>query len=173
MKIIEALKQLPLLEKRINKNISLLQEYSSDIDRAEDTDLPFKTPEAQQKEVNEIMQATEDLVRRRGKIRRALAITNAQVEVEIEGITATITEWIEYRERGMNTLIKMHTALNDNTAQKKVNQGGVDLSKGLKTLRFYDEKERNQKIQDLTITSGMIDSTLETVNAVTDIAIEV
>lgn len=168
MKIIEALKELPLLEKRIEKNIALIREYSSDLDRGDETDLPFVSKEAQKKEVDSLIQSTEDLIKRKGSIRRALAITNSSIDVEINGMKLTITEWIEMREKGLSRLVHTQQALNDSNAQQKLQRTQVDLQKGVRTLRFYDEKERNDKISSLLEIQGMIDARLEMVNATTD-----
>ncbi len=169
MKIIEALKELPLLQKRIDKNIRQINMYASDLDRGEDTDLPFKTEEAQKAELESLIQSTKDLIAYRASLRRRLAITNANVVVEIEGMSKTIMEWIEYRERGMNSLINIYQNLTDHNAQRILDSNRVDVSKGVKAIRFFDEKERNEEVRKLALIKDSINARLEIVNATTDL----
>lgn len=169
MKIIEALKELPLIEKKIQKNLSQIQTYSSNLNKGDDTDLPFKSEGEQQKVVDALLQSTRDLVKHKAQLRSQLAVTNAQVKVTIDTMTATIAEWIEYREGGLEKIIAAHNALNDNTAQNLLKTTPVDLQKGVRTLRFYDEAKRNEEIERLQDIKGKIDSSLEMVNATTDL----
>lgn len=167
MKIIEALKELPLLEKRIEKNIELIQKYSSEVEGA--GEFTFKTKEQQTAEVASLIQSVSDLAARRGKIRRALAMTNATVTVAIQGVTRTITEWIEYRERGYNFEARALQALNTNTAASIVRTTQVQVDIGIKPVRFYDEAEKNAKLAAITEIHGAIDATLEIINATTEL----
>ena len=171
MKIIEVLKELPLLDKRIAKKTALIQQYSSDLKIGVETDLPFKTKEDQQKEVNALIDSVRDLVARKGKLRRILSVTNAQTMVKIDFMELPITDWIEMRQGGISALVNAQKALNDATAQRKINElaGRVDLSQGVKTIRFFEEKQRNDTIEKLTNILESIDAHLEMVNATTDV----
>jgi hypothetical protein len=174
MKIIEALKEFPLLEKRIEKNIELVQKYSSELDLGK-AEYTFGSNENQTKEVTSLLQSTDDLIARRAKLRRALAVTNAKIKVTILGKERTITEWIEYREKGCDLQVKALNALNDKTAslQLQANQGKLDLAAGVRVVRFYDEKEKNEKANKLMEEKSVIDASLEIVNATTDLTEEV
>lgn len=169
MKIIEALKELPLIEKKIEKKISDIRKYSSGLDRAEDTDLPFITVEKQRIEVDALKQSVKDLVNRKAKLRTNLSMTNAKTKVTIDGMTLTISEWIEYREKGLSNLIRAQEALGDFTAQDLLRSTHVDLQKGIKTIRFFDEKAKNEEVIRLTAIKDNIDGRLEVVNATTDL----
>lgn len=176
MKIIEALKELPVLNKRISKNIEKIQQYSSDIDLNkpwDQQDLPFKTPEEQQKEVDGLIQSTNDLVKRRTQLRRALAITNTKVEVTIMGETNTISEWIDLREGGMDLRIKAYGALNDNHGLGKMRSIQFDPETGVRVKRFFDVKQRDEEVARLMLMKEGIDAQLEVINATTDLAVEV
>lgn len=176
MKIIEALKELPTLDKRISKNIALINEYSSDVDINEDWEkqsLAFGTPEKQREEINSLIQSTNDLVERRARLRRALTITNAEVEVSIRGETRTIAEWIDMRRGGMNLRIKAVEALNDNNGNMRLNNVKFDAEKGIRIIRFFDVAERNNRITELQAIRDEIDAKLEMVNATTELSLEV
>lgn len=172
MKIIEALKELPLLEKRIQKNNGMIAVYASDVDTghgAERQSLAFSTVEEQRKEVQSLVQSTNDLVKRKAELRRKLAITNATVEVKIEGVTMTIAEWIEYRQHGVKNILNALSALNDNSGRQKMQSTQFDPEKGIKIIKFYDEKDRNEQAEKWSSIADKIDSSLEIVNATTDL----
>lgn len=170
MKLIEALKRLPVIEKRIQKNLGLINDYCCAIDNG-NMDLAFETPEKQQAEVISILQAVNDLVAEKASLRRRLAMTNAKTVVTIGGMEKTITEWIEYRERGMTNVLQAYLNLNTREAESKLRNGNINIDpdKGFKTVRFYDEKQRNEMIERYENIRDNIDAQLEKVNATTDL----
>lgn len=168
MKIIEALKELPLIEKKIAKNIQQIQQYSSEADNGH-MSLPFGDAEKQAKEVDSLVQSTNDLVSRSATLRRVLALTNATIHVEIGGVSRTISEWISYRERGFANQLNALRALNDSIAKGNLNKVGFDEQEGIKIARFYDEKDRNEKVLAVEDIQGQLDARLEMVNATTNL----
>lgn len=168
MKIIEALKELPLIDKKIQKNIAQIQQYSSEADNGH-MDLPFGTADEQAKEVASLVQSTNDLADRSANIRRVLSLTNATVAVEISGVTRSITEWIAYRTNGFSHQIRALQAMNDSIAKANLNKVGFDEEKGVRIARFYNEKDRNEKTAALEALQGQLDARLEMVNATTDL----
>lgn len=168
MKIIEALKELPLLDKRIEKKISQIAEYAAFVDNGHE-ELPFKTEAAQKGEVDSLVQSCHDLVARSAQIRRQLAVTNTSVEVEIGGEKRTIAEWIYYREAGMGARSRAVQSLSDARAKNAIQRTQFDPEAGLKIVKFYDEKARNGEIERLTDIAGQIDARLEMINATTDL----
>lgn len=174
MKIIEALKEFPLLEKRIDSNIQLIQKYSSELDLG-NASYTFGTVDQQLAEVQSLLQSAQDLIARRAAIRRALATTNATVKVTINSKERTITEWIEYRQKGNQLQLNTLNALSDRNAQMLLqqNQGKLDLTAGVRVVRFYDEKTKNDSISSLMQEKSMIDAQLEIVNATTDLTVEI
>lgn len=171
MKIIEALKELPLIEKKIEKNNQLTKKYSSALVVGEIGQFDFETEEKQRVEVSALIQSTNDLLDRKAKIRRALAITNATVKVTINGVTRTITEWIEYRQKGIDAQIQAQMALDvfNGNQQLDLMQGRVDVGAGVKLVRFFDEKSKNDEVSKLQDLKAAIDPQLEMVNATTDL----
>lgn len=172
MKIIEALKELPLIQKKVAKNIQQIQQYSSEADNGH-MSLPFGDDAKQAAEVAALVQSTHDLVKRSATIRRALAMTNATVTVGIGSKVRTISEWIAYRDSGFANQLNALRALNDTVAKGNLNKVGFDEEKGLKIARFYDEKARNEAILAIEEIQGQLDARLEMVNATTDLVTEV
>lgn len=172
MKIIEALKELPLIEKKVTKNAALIEKYASEVDNGSPT-LLLEEASEHRKEVTALLQSTNDLVDRAGKIRRALAMTNANTDVTIEGVTKSITEWIAFREQGHRLKRRALDALNDSRATSVMNSTPFDPEKGIRVMRFYDEREKNEAIQKIDDIQGQLDARLEIVNATTDLTEEV
>lgn len=174
MKIIEALKELPVLDKRIQKNTEMLVRYASDVDLNvpdERQTFAFKTRDEQQKEVDALRQSVIDLVHRKARLRRALAITNTEVRVTIEGKEQSIAEWIDFREKGVQQILNMLNALNDTNGRNKMGSTQFDPETGIKIVKFYDEKQRNDEIQKWQDIKDKIDGQLEIINATTDLTV--
>lgn len=172
MKIIEVLKEIPLIDKKVSKNVDLIRQYSSDVQVGDEANLPFPTIQAQADEVASLLQSSYDLVKRKATLRRALALTNAMTNVTIEGATRSITEWIEYRQKGYDLLIGANHALTETNGQGKMGRTAFDPTKGIKTIKFYDQKTRDDEIRALENVKEKINAVLETVNATTDISEE-
>lgn len=174
MKIIEALKELPLIDKKLTKNEQLLLTYSASVDAGTIyNSLKFASAEEQTKQVASLIQSSEDLVSRKAKIRKVLSKTNATIEVTIDGNVKTISEWIEYRKAGLNLLQRSYNQLQDNQCIREVQSTKFDGQQGIKVIRHYDEATRNAKLNAILELASKIDTTLETVNATTDLVEEV
>lgn len=169
MKIIHALKELPLIDKKITKNTQLLEKYSAAVANGEHVKLSFKSIEEQTQEVNSLLQSNKDLVQSRASLRRNLAITNATVFVAIDGQERTITEWIEYRQYGLKALMNTFSSLSDQRAVMEVVKTPANPQEGVKVIKFYDEKFKNEELSKIMELQNKIDTTLEVVNATTDL----
>lgn len=171
MKLIEALKELPLIEKKVARNVEKLREYASAVDNGK-VDLKFSTEALQRKEIESLLQSSNDLANRADKLRRAIALTNANTNVTIKGETRTILEWISFRRNTFQLRLSALQALSDTASTQQMRNTPVDPAVGIRVVRFYDEKNKNEKIEDLHNLYDAVDSTLEIVNATTDIVVE-
>lgn len=171
MKIIEALKELPLLEKRINSNIEKISQYAAGVDTTSDgtSGFVFNSSDEQRKQVASLIQSNEDLIKQRASLRRNLYNTNIQVMVEINGEKKSIAEWIEYREKGFYMLESTYRALNDMRATNELRQTKVDPSVGARVVRFYTETDKNDMVNKMEAIRDQLTSQLEIVNATTDL----
>ncbi len=170
MKIIEALKELPLIKKKINTNRQRIADYCC-LYSFEDS--PFGDIGDHQKNFDSLLQSSEDLVKRYERIKLALSITNAGIKVTINNEEKTIAEWITYRTETGEIQKSIYKSLQVETAQARLRNTAVDLDKGLKRTSFYDEKKRNDNIDHVEDLLGSIDAKLEVVNATTDLSVEV
>lgn len=176
MKIIEVLKELPLIDKKINKTNARIRGYASIVDTGSDNDYVLGSKEEQEKELKSLVQSSLDLAKRKRKLSRALHITNTEVNVTIDGETMSIHEWISMRTGGIQTIQSIYQSLNDLDASKKLNQVAQQtISDGamIGIKRLYDEKEKTTNLDKWSDISDKIDAHLEMVNATTDITVEV
>jgi hypothetical protein len=167
MKIIQALKELKLLDKRINDNCDKIAKYSSAVEGYP----AFETEQEQEREVAGLVQSNVDLVKRRSELRMAIYKTNMQVVVDTPLGELTIAEAIILRDAGLQYLLKTYASLCDNAGASGLRQlqGNFDLTNPPKIKRYYKEVEKNNRIEALEDFLGRIDGILEVVNAETEI----
>lgn len=175
MKIIEAMKEMPLIIKKIEANNSKIGAYASTLSTV--TDHPFGSIENQKKEVSSLVQSNEDLVKRYLMLQRSLAYTNTQVKVAVNGEVKTITEWLHIRNAGNissnglhGAMLATYNSLNTSVANGMLRNITADLSETtLQVIRCYEQKKADENIERLTDMYDGIDAQLEVTNATTDL----
>ena len=107
------------------------------------------------------------------KLSVAVQRTNLATEVEIElggkKVSHPISEWILRRRE----LAELERACWGGITDKNLKEGQFKQTDGtvieVKIVRFYDPKVRDEKIELYRSEPSIIDRTLETVNAVTEL----
>lgn len=92
MSVTQALPELKLLEKRIDKLESAIQEWTKVSHNGAPVD-----KDKHKKEVEAQLQSYLDLVKRRDAIKRAIILSNAQTKVKVGSFEGTVAEAIEYK----------------------------------------------------------------------------
>ncbi len=169
MKIIEALKELKLVEKRIQGNQEQITKYASYVN----TDAPLLETELKQRaEVESLIQANNDLIIRYMELKQKVELTNLRTKVTLGGKEWTISQLISLR-RGLGKFyISTLQAVNPNTAMARMRQfsNGYDATNPPKVILLWDEAKKNEQLkywqQEVL---DRIDPTLEIVNATTDL----
>jgi hypothetical protein len=92
MSVTQALPELKLLEKRIDKVMSSIPDWC----KVSTNSAPVEK-EKQKKETESALQSFNDLVKRRDAIKRAIILSNAQTKVKIGAFEGTVAEAIEYK----------------------------------------------------------------------------
>jgi hypothetical protein len=92
MSITQALPELKLLEKRIDKVSTTIQDWCKITHNSAPLD-----KEKHKKETEAQLQSYMDLVRRREAIKRAIVLSNAQTKVKVGQFEGTVAEAIEYK----------------------------------------------------------------------------
>lgn len=170
MKIIEALKELPVLEKRIARNNEQIKEYAG-LPSWETS--PFGGAGLQTDKVQSLVQSNLDLIDRHSKLTLALAITNTQVKVDIGGEVKTITEWIAFRRKTYALMKSTFDSLDVSAAIERAGRPKVELTEGVKVERMFSEENKLKSLERIRAIRDLVDGTLEVVNATTDLTVEV
>lgn len=168
MKIIEAMKKIKELLIKADDLKKKVAQYHAD--------LSFETAvygDKQREKIREWTQACHDVLGEVLKLRVAIQRTNlvTMADVELGGkiVRKSIAEWIHRRRDLAGLDLKVWDALND----KGLKEGQMKNSAGevidVKIRRYYDPEERDRMRDLYSSEPGVIDRTLEVVNAVTDL----
>lgn len=166
MKIVQGLKQLRLIEKKMRANSEAITKYASQLS----TERPiFETEKEQESQVTSLIQSNKDLFEEYLQLKDRIDRTNNTIEVTINDQTRTINQFLNiYRKLG-NLLKQSYVGLNDTNASSKMVRGRGGHEEGTHIVRYYDEKEKNEQIRYWTDLIGEISGSLEVINATTDI----
>ena len=170
MKLIEAMKQIKELKIKAEDLRNKVKQHSADLD--------FETPvyKDQARQVKEWIQSHSDVLKEILKLRIMVQRTNLATDVDIQlngkAVRKTIAEWIHRRRDLANEETSMWLSLTD----KGLKEGNVlpSTTPGLpptpvRLRRYYDPAERDKNIEIYRTEPGVIDRTLEVVNATTDV----
>ena len=167
IKIIEAMKKVKAnrekitdLQKKIGENSAHLSHETS----------PYTDP---RKKVEEWAQSCRDLSQECSSLLTAISATNHNTKVAIEiggkSVEKTIAEWI-WRRREFSAIdMRTYASMGD----RGLREGQMDSSTGqpiqVTIVRNYDVEMRDRLVSEFREEPHLIDSTLEVVNATTDL----
>lgn len=167
MKLIEAMKEVKALKLKCEDLRKKVAQYCV---RAS---FETNTYPDQAAQVKEWLQSHSDSVKRVAKLSVAIQRTNLMTEVEIElcgvKVKHSIAEWILRRRELANLEMQAWSQLTD----KGIKEGQIKQSDGsvmeIKAVRFYEPALKDAKVEAYRTEPGIIDRTLETINAITDL----
>jgi len=167
MKIIEALKELKLIEKKMETNRKNIAQYSSCVS----TERPFFGDEKlQEKEVESLIQSNTDLVNRYLQLKRQIEVTNQTIQLKFGKDSYFISDLLILKRRLLKNLIETYEVLGTSYADSRLRYAPRDADgKPAQIRRLYDEKIKNERLSELITFMNQIDSRLEIVNATTDL----
>jgi hypothetical protein len=166
MKIIEGMKRLGVIEKRMDSHRSTITEYSSKLS----TEIPrFKTKEAQAREVASLVQSNNDLCAEYLRIKRSIEYTNLKVSVELQGKSYSISDLLVIKRKLSAMMVSTYRALNDSMAQNRLRNTPRFEGESPKVEILYDERTKLENIRKWQDLEDAIDSRLEVINATTDL----
>ena len=174
MKIIEAMKKLRIIEKRMMQNRDRISKYASSVS----TEKPLmNTEEDQVKEIKSLVQSNDDLLKEYLQLKCSIERTNLSTIVEVSGYKGSISELLVIRRKLAKLMTSTYDAMDDTAGMKKLNSYGIRTRDNEYSrpdlVRFYDEKEKNEGLRKWQDIYESIDSRLEVVNATTDIIGEI
>lgn len=167
MKIIEAMKKLKALNEKASDLRAKVSQYCADLD--------FETPmyADQRGQIQEWMQSHFDTVQEIARLRVAIQRTNLATNVTItlgeKNVVKSIAEWIHRRKDLAKLDLEMYSKLGDRGLKDGMAQTTTGGTKEVKIRRYFDPKDRDTKIALFREEPHTIDSTLEVINAVTDL----
>jgi hypothetical protein len=174
MKLIEAMKEVKLLDTRNEDLRQKVSKYCADLEAETPT---YGTPEKQKEQVTGWLQSIHDSIVEAIKLRSAIARTNmyTMVTIELGGnkVTRPISEWI-LRRRVYSEVEKKAW---DSLSNKGLQVANIRNSSGDSTLTkvrlYFDALERDKNVELYRSEPSIIDRNLEIINATTDLIAEV
>jgi len=166
MKIVEGLKRLKVLEKRIVSNCSDITKYASILS----TEKPaFESETMQKEEVRQLIQASEDLGAEYLKLKSQIERTNLQVSATINGKTHTLSEFLVIKRKLARMMQGVYNALNTNAAEGRMHTSRFGNDQKVNIVQLYDESSRNESLRAWQDLYEAVDSRLEVINATEDL----
>lgn len=173
MRIIEGLKKTKDLTRKAEDLRAKISTYCADLDAENPA---YETADRQRKQISEWLQAHSDILKEIEKIRLSIQKTNLEILVDVEVIDGkfvkkSIAAWI-LRRRELANLEKAawFVLTNRNLQPKNYKPDATkDEIKIANVRKYYDQLERDKKVEEFTSEPSRIDAALEIVNATTEL----
>lgn len=166
MKIVEGLKKLRVIEKRMVDNTKKIQQYASILN----TEKPaFDTEVIQKAEVNSLIQANKDLFKEYLDLKQKVEKTNLAVEMEVDGTKYTLSSLMIMRRKMNELMLNTYRSLNDTSAEGRIHRAYGSKDQQIHIVKMYDEKDKNKNLAFWQNLADNVDSRLEIINATTDL----
>ncbi|MCK5600348.1 hypothetical protein KAR91_00655 [Candidatus Pacearchaeota archaeon] len=164
MTLIEGMKELKLIEKKIESNKTDVGKYSSGIS----SEVPaFETSDKQRDQVKGFVQSNLDHQKRFRELKKRIDFTNLMTKVEMNGESFTIADLLLIRRKLAGSMSSTYKALSTHSGDMRKRNTASASGEKVETIRFYDEKWRNEGAQHWDNLYHEIDGRLEVVNATT------
>ena len=167
MKLIEGMKNLKVIEKKIQHNTSRIQEYAAIVS----VERPiFGTEAEQRKQVESLIQANADLANEYLALKKKVDLTNIQTQVTIGKVAYSISDLLQIKRTVANLMRGTYAALNDDTASGKLlSYRGTASEKTPHVERMYDENMKNTGLRNWQDLQDEIETRIEVINATTEL----
>lgn len=170
MKLIEAMNELKLTEKKLKQKLAFVQRYAARADFREDA---FKDDGGERKKVAEAVQACNDLIARHEELKRAIDYTNLITKVKVGKKEFSIHSLILNKRFLIKLKGEVYGSLNDSQAKTEVAQllarSTPDQKVTAQVKYNYDLMEKEEKVSELAELNANIDSALQIANAKIDL----
>jgi hypothetical protein len=165
--LIEAMKKLRTIEKRMAANSASIQRYASMVSNEKPY---FETEDKQKKEIKQLIQSNQDLMGLYLDLKKRIEYTNLFTEVEIDGIKYPISDLLVIKRKMAQIMLNTFNSLNtiEGDSRRRTYPGQTDQSgKTPQVVRFYKEEDRIAGLKVWQDLYDNISSRLEVVNATT------
>ena len=168
MKLIEAMKKCKDLSRKADDLRGKISVHCAH--------MSFETPtygNNQREQVREWLQAHSDICKEMLALRTSIQKTNLLTPVKIElggvAVEKTIAEWIHRRRDLAKAEHDAWSKLGDRNLKEGVLKNSMGETVEAKIVRNFDPAERDRRLELYRSEPSTIDSTLEVINAVTDL----
>ena len=163
--IVEGMKTLGIIEKKMNENTRDIQRYASQVS----TERPlFETEDKQRKTIKELIQSNSDLLKRYLNLKTRVEYSNLMTTVEMDGEKYSISELLVIQRKLATMMFATYNALNDTEGQSRLRlTSQPQTGEAPHVVRYYkeeDKRDQQRKWQDLM---NNITIRLEVINATT------
>ena len=169
MKIIEAMKTVKRLHEKLADLQTKVAQHCADLEH----ETPVYPDQAGQ--IKEWLQSHFDTIQEIARLRTAIQRTNIATEVTIElggkAVTKSIAEWIHRRRDLATADFVIYSRLGDRGLKEGIAKTSSGSEMQVKIRRYFDPKDRDVKMELYRSEPTIIDSTLEVINAVTDVIV--
>lgn len=170
MKIVQALKTIKANRMKIDDLIRKIRDNAA---RTSIQTSPYGDQETVIKQVASWMDTVRSVIRENeiltNRLHRTNALTSVTMEIGNKSITKTIDEWIVRRKEGVSFETRMMQSLTDLGLREELVKQPDGSTIHVTIVRHFDPKQRDDRMSVLMDEVQIIDSTLEIVNATTDL----
>jgi hypothetical protein len=166
MMVVEAMKTLRVIEKKMADNTIDIQRYASQVS----TERPlFETEDKQKQEIKGLIQSNEDLLQRYLNLKQRIEYSNLMTVVEMDGDKYSISELLVIQRKLAMTMFATYDALNDSEGKNRLRHTQMSQTTGEQphVVRFYKEEDRREKKRTWQDLMNNITTRLEVINATT------
>lgn len=164
LKLVEALKELKIIEKKIKKNNEYITEYCSN---PKNMVPALGTENAQREKVKSLIQANMDLTKRYLRLKANIDYTNLNVKIG----KYSLHELLDMKRKGTQFMITTYKSLNDSHARSLVPIHSMQDNKPTEIVHLYDKASRDEMLAKWLIFDEEMDGKIEVTNATTDLMI--
>lgn len=167
MMVIEAMKKLRIIEKKMQNNSASIQRYASMVS----TEKPYFDNEDKQKsEIKSLIQSNQDLMEEYLTLKKRIEYSNLFTVVEMGGKEYPISDLLVIKRRLASKMLHTYNSLNTREGDSRV--GGfrspsTPTGQTPHVVRFYREEDKNKGLQKWQDLHDNIESRLEVINATT------
>lgn len=174
MRLIEAMKSVKHTLRKMEDLKKKVSMYCADLDCMQPT---YGDANEQKKKVSEWLQMYHDLALKLTEIKRDIQNTNLNTPVTIkvgdDPVTRSIAEWVIRRREIIDLEVALYSVLSDRgLADKSLMTRSMLEDNKVKNARvrfYFDASERDKRLETLKTEKESIDTTLETINATTEV----
>jgi len=167
MKVVEGMKTLKIIEKRMRANCQNITRYASMVNTEKAL---FESETRQEQEVKSLVQSNVDLMKEALKLKKQIELTNLKTSVQFGAEQFTISDLLFIKHKMGEMMLATFYAMNDTEGNKRLrNVPSFIEGRTTQILRLYKEETRNEGLKKWQELIDNINIRLEVINATTDL----